>query len=70
MTRYNKYSGALRSLYWILFFSSHLYDNIGFFSLSTRYKLNLRSLSTRQHECALLAQEAHTSPKSHHKINI
>jgi hypothetical protein len=40
------------------------------FSLSARYKLNFISLSTRQHECALLAQEAHTFPKSHNELNI
>jgi hypothetical protein len=34
------------------------------------YKLNFRSLCTRQYERALLAQEAHTSPKSHHELNI
>jgi hypothetical protein len=55
-TRYNKYPVASRSPYWI-------------FSLSMRYKLKFRSLITRQHECALLAQEAHTSPKSHHELN-
>jgi hypothetical protein len=56
-TGYDKHPRASWSPYWN-------------FSLSTRYKLNFRSLSTRQHECALLAQEAHTSLKSHHEVNI
>jgi hypothetical protein len=54
---YGKHPRASRSSYWN-------------FSLSTRYKLNFRCLSTRQHERALLAQEAHTSPKSHHELNF
>jgi hypothetical protein len=57
MTRYGKHPRALRSPYWN-------------FSISTRYKLNFRSLSTRQHESALLAHDAHTSSKSHHELNI
>jgi hypothetical protein len=40
------------------------------FTLSTSYKLNFGRLGTRQHEHALLAQEAHTSPKSQHELNI
>jgi hypothetical protein len=56
-TRYDKHLRSLRSPYQK-------------FSLSTRYKLNFRSLSIRQHECALLAQEAYTSSKSHHELNI
>jgi hypothetical protein len=56
-TEYGKHPRASRSPYWN-------------FSLSTRYKLNFRSLSTRQHERALSAQAAHTSPKSHHELNI
>jgi hypothetical protein len=54
---YGKHPRALISSYWN-------------FSLSTRYKLNFRSLSIKQHERALLAQETHTSLKSHHELNI
>jgi hypothetical protein len=54
---YGTHLGALRSLYWN-------------FSLSTRYNLNFRILSTRQHECALLAQVAHASLEFHHELNI
>jgi hypothetical protein len=57
MTGYDKHLGAWRSPYLN-------------FSLNIRYKLNFRNLSTRQHERALFAQEAHTSPKSHHELNI
>jgi hypothetical protein len=38
--------------------------------ISKEISLNFKSLSTRQHKCALLAQEAHTTPKSHHELNI
>jgi hypothetical protein len=48
MTGYVKHPRVLRSLYWNCL-------------LRTRYKLNFRSLSTGQHEHALLAQGAHTS---------
>jgi hypothetical protein len=57
MTGYGRHPRASRSPYWN-------------FSLSTTYKLDFKSLSARQHERALLAQKAHTSPKSHHELNI
>jgi hypothetical protein len=56
-SRYGKHIGASRSPYWN-------------FSLNTKYKLIFRSLSTRQHERSLLAQEAHTSLKSYYELNI
>jgi hypothetical protein len=56
-TGYSKHPKVSRSPYWN-------------FSLSTGYKLNFWSLTTRQHERGLLAQEAHTSLKSHHELNI
>jgi hypothetical protein len=52
---YGELPEALTSSYWN-------------FLLGISYKLKFRGLSTRQH--ALLAQEAHTSPKSHHELNI
>jgi hypothetical protein len=54
---YGELPGASTSSYWN-------------FLLGISYKLKFRGLSTRQHERALLAQEAHTSPKSHHELNI
>jgi hypothetical protein len=54
--------------------TSELRDHrIEIFLLSTRYKLNFKSLSTRQHEHALLPRETHTSPKSlstRYKLNF
>jgi hypothetical protein len=57
MTEYVKHPGALISLYWNL----HKAQNTDWILGKFNRKIKV---------CALLAQEAHTSLKSHHELNI